>query len=318
MGPADDITDLWHDHHQHVMDLAYRMLGSVAEAEDITQETFLRVARTDRTTIEDVRGWLITVTARLCLDQLRSARVRRARYVGPWLPEPLVSLPGDQTDPADRVTLDDSIRLALLALLERLSPAERTAFVLHDLFGMPFEEVSEIVGRTVPACRQLASRARRHVRADQHRFAVDADEHRRTVEEFVRACGRGDLRALVDVLDPDATGEFDSGGLLPGAPDAVVAGATRIGQLLLGAFDGLPARFLTADVNGEPGAVVILRGRIVAVMAVHVRAGRATHIHAVGNPRKLRHLRGPAVRSALPPTGGPASDPRMGPSPHHG
>lgn len=285
----DDVADLWRLHHRRVMDIAYRMLGSVAEAEDVAQEAFLRLAGEDRSTIEDVRGWLVTVTARLCLDQLRSARVTRSRYVGPWLPEPLVSLPDD--DPGDRVTLDDTVQLALLALLERLSPAERTSFVLHDVFGIPFEEVSRIVGRTVPACRQLASRARRHVRTDDHRFTVDLDDHRRTVEEFARACRQGELGGLVAVLHENATGEFDSGGLLPGAPDRVVSGAVRIADLLLRSFDGLPARFLLAQVNGEPGVLIAVRERAMAVLAVRVDAGRVTHIHAVGNPMKLRHLR---------------------------
>lgn len=281
--------ELWERHRQRVMDVGYRMLGSVTDAEDVAQEVYLRLDRRDLADVEDVEAWLVTVTARLCLDQLRSARVARRAYVGPWLPEPLVPLRADGGDPADRITLDDSVRLALLAMLERLSPAQRTAFVLHDVFGIPFDEIAAIVGRSVPACRKLASRARRHVHGEQ-RFTVDRGELHRVVEEFRRACQHGDLGALTAVLDPEVTGEFDSGGMLPGAPTTTTAGSRHVAALLLSSFEGRPVDFLSADVNGEPGIIVALRDRIIATINVQIAHGRINHIRAIGNPAKLRHL----------------------------
>ena len=187
--------------------LAYSELGDVGEAEDVVQEAWLRLERADAEAIENLDGWLTTVVARLALDRLRSARARRETYVGPWLPEPLVS-----DDPADRVTLDESVSYALLTVLEQLSPAERTAFVLHDVFDVPFGDVAEVVGRTPEAVRQLASRARRHVRRERPRFAASRDEHERAVRAFARAVAEGDLEGLVAVLDPDVVWTSDGGG----------------------------------------------------------------------------------------------------------
>src|SRR5438034_3115158 len=172
-------ADTWREHRRYVLDVAYRMLGSISDAEDVVQETFARLLKQDADQIQDVRGWLVVVATRLCLDQLRSARSRRGSYVGPWLPEPVIE--GETDDPADRVTLDDSVRMALLVVLERLTPAERAAFVLHDLFRFSFDDVARMVGRSPQACRQLASRARQHVQQQTGpaRFAVDRAELRR-------------------------------------------------------------------------------------------------------------------------------------------
>lgn len=283
------IGELWARHRQRVMDVAYRMLGSITDAEDVSQEVYLRLDRQNLSNLRDVEAWLVTVTARLCLDELRAAHVTRRDYVGPWLPEPLVSLPASDEDPADRITLDDSVRFALLALLERLSPAQRTAFVLHDIFGIPFDEIASIVGRSVPACRKLASRARQEVHSEQ-RFTVDRDELHQVVEEFRRACQHGNLGALAATLDPDVTGEFDSGGVLPGAPTTAVAGSQQVAALLLSSLEGRPVDLISTDVNGEPGIIVTLRDRIVTTVNVQVVDGRINHIRATGNPTKLRHL----------------------------
>ena len=190
--------------------LAYSELGDLGEAEDVVQEAWLRLERVDADAIENLDGWLTTVIARLALDRLRSARARRETYVGPWLPEPLVS-----EDPADRVTLDESVSYALLTVLEQLSPAERTAFVLHDVFDVPFGEVAEVVGRTPEAVRQLASRARRHVDRERPRFTASRDEHERAVRAFAQAVGEGDLEGLVEVLDPDAVWTSTAAGSRP-------------------------------------------------------------------------------------------------------
>jgi RNA polymerase sigma factor (sigma-70 family) len=190
---------VWREHHRYVLNVAYRMLGSVSEAEDIVQDAFARLLRVDLAEIEDVRGWLVVAVTRRCLDELRSARSRREVYVGPWMPEPVIQPSGQDQDPADRVTLDDSVRMAMLLVLERLSPAERAAFVLHDVFQFSFEDVAKIVERTPAACRQLASRARRHVRAEASpaRFHVDPADLSRVADRFIAAASSGDLNALM-------------------------------------------------------------------------------------------------------------------------
>jgi RNA polymerase sigma-70 factor, ECF subfamily len=282
----------WRAHHGRLLNVAYRMLGSVRDAEDIVGETYARLVGHGLDGIDDPRGWLVAVTSRLCLDRLRSFEVRRREYVGPWLPEPIVEVASGDGDLSDRITLDDSVRMALLVVLEQLSPAERTAFVLHEVFAMPFEEIGALVGRTPAACRQLASRARRRVDADPAaRFHVDPLDHRRVAEQFAAACRSGDLGALTAVLDPGVTGDFDSGGALPGAPIGPLRGAVPIAQLLNRVFDGMPCVFEVTGVNGEPGVVVGLFGRIVAVISIAVKDGRVSLIHAVGNPAKLPQLR---------------------------
>ena len=198
---TDDVADAWQAHHRYVLDVAYRMLGSVSEAEDMVQEAFARLVDRAGDGIEDVRGWLVVVVTRLCLDQLRSSRAKRESSVGAWLPEPVIE--SDLVDPADRITLDDSVRMAMLVVLERLTPAERAAFVLHDVFGFSFEDVARIVGRSIESCRQLASRARKriHDQAEPSRYSVDPAELERIADRFIAAAAEGDLAALKDVLD---------------------------------------------------------------------------------------------------------------------
>jgi RNA polymerase sigma-70 factor (ECF subfamily) len=281
----------WRDHRRRILDVAYRMLGSVSDAEDVVQETYARLARADLTSIEDTRGWLIAVATRLCLDELRKAKVRRRRYRGPWLPEPVV-ITDLGADPADIVTLDETVRMALLVLLEQLSPAERTVFVLHEVFEFGFDEISTMVDRSPVACRQLASRARRRIAAEEPgpRFETNRDEQSRLAERFADACRAGTISELLVVLDPDCTGEFDSGGLIPGAPLAARLGAATIAATLATAFKGADAIFDVYDVNGEPGVIVRAAQVIAAVISLQGVNGRVTHIQAIGNPYKLRHL----------------------------
>src|SRR3989449_5077807 len=206
------VTQAWSDHHGFLLDVAYRLLGSYTEAEDLVQEAFTKLLRTDIDPIEDVRAWLVVVVSRLCLDQLRSARARREAYVGPWFPEPLIHS-DEMSDPADIVTMDESVRMALLIVLERMSPAERVVFVLHDVFDFPFEKVAPMVKKSPAACRQLASRARRRVNeeAASPRFAIDPQEQRRGVDAFIAACAGGNLEALPPLLDPSVVGGGDVG-----------------------------------------------------------------------------------------------------------
>src|SRR3989475_363862 len=185
------LADAWREHRRYVLDVAYRMLGSVSDAEDVVQEAFARLLHQNADQIQDVRGWLVVVASRLCLDQLRSARLRRESYVGPWLPEPVIERETD--DPADRVTLDDSVRMAMLVVLERLTPAERATFVLHDVFGFSFDDVAKIVGRSVEASRQRASPARKPVEDETGpaRFDVNPTELGRIADRFITAATDG-------------------------------------------------------------------------------------------------------------------------------
>ncbi|MBC7307266.1 MAG: sigma-70 family RNA polymerase sigma factor [Dietzia sp.] len=282
------VDTAWRVHRKRVLDVCYRMLGTLSDAEDARQETYVRLARIGTDGIEDLEGWLVTTAGRVCLDMLRASTTRR-KYVGPWLPEPLVDTAA--ADPADRVTLDDSVRTALLAVLHTLNPAERVAFVLHDVFGMPFEEIGEIVGRTPAATRKLASRARRAIRDDHEpRFDVTHAQARSVAEQFSSACRTGDLGQLAAVLAPDVVGEFDSGGRIAGAPQGPQVGSELVSVVLTRSLFDAGADFAVADINGQPGVVVSLTGQVLAVIGLETD-GRLVHaIRAVGNPDKLAHL----------------------------
>ena len=286
----ESVAAAWQAHRRRVLDVCYRMLGTLADAEDAVQETYVRLTRHGTDDIDDITGWLVTVAGRVCLDRLRADTVRRS-YVGPWLPEPVIETSRTDLDPADRVTLDDTVRIALLVVMERLSPAERAAFVLHDVFGLTFDQVAETVGRTPAACRKLASRARTTIRNDpEPRFDVDPADARHVAERFAGACASGDLEALLAVLDPDVVGEFDSGGRIPGAPLGPLVGASAVAVTLARAFTDSSATFTTVDVNGQPGIVVELHGRTMAVIAVETDGRSVRAIRAIGNPHKLVHL----------------------------
>jgi RNA polymerase sigma-70 factor (ECF subfamily) len=272
--------------------LAYSQLGSLAEAEDVVQEAWLRLQRSDRSTIEDLQAWLTTVVSRLGLDALGSARARRERYVGPWLPDPLVDAPAADADPADRVTLDESVSLALLFVLERLSPAERTAFILHDVFAFSFEEIAAVVGRTPQATRQLASRARRHVADTRPRQPGTPQEQARLVRAFAAAAGDGDIDGLLGVLDPDVVMRSDGGGRAKAARKPLI-GADRVSRALTALARTSPAdvELSFVDVNGLPGLLVSdARIGTISVVAFTVDDGQITSIHIQRNPDKLRHL----------------------------
>ena len=285
--------------------LAYSQLGDLAESEDVVQEAWLRLDRAGADTIDDVDAWLTTVVARLALDALRSARSRRETYVGPWLPEPIVGAPvaaassGEPADPADRVTLDEDVSFALLAVLEQLSPAERTAFVLHDVFDVPFAEVAQVVGRTPEAVRQLAARARRHVADQRPRHPSTAEEHARLVQSFGTAVAEGDLRTLLEVLDPDVVFTADGGGIALAARKPV-HGAERVARawLALARTAGSGARGGIVEVNGAAGLLLELSGSSDrSLLAFTVDDGRIIRIDVVRNPEKLRRV------GSLPPGG---------------
>jgi RNA polymerase sigma-70 factor, ECF subfamily len=264
--------------------VAYGLLGSVAEAEDVVQDAWIRLQRSDVDSIDDLAGWLVTTTSRLALDVLRSARSRRESYIGPWLPEPVETAP----DPADAVSLADSMSWAMMIVLETLTPAERAAFVLHDVFGLSFAEIGTALGRNAAAVRKLASRAREHVDARKPRFDVDPAAHREVVDAFASATLSGDLAQLLHLLDPDAVLTADGGGLVRAAR-APIAGAEAIASFLSAIAD--PARTMrTTVVNGNPALLIFTDGALEGVMALGIANGRIRTIDTVRNPNKLRGL----------------------------
>jgi RNA polymerase sigma factor (sigma-70 family) len=281
-----------------LINLAYRMLGSLAEAEDAVQEAYARwyaMTRQQQQAIESPGAWLTKVTGRVCLDLLASARVRRERYVGEWLPEPLpdhaewISKPPGaiEGDPADRVTLDESVSMAFLVVLDSMTPAERVAFVLHDVFGYPFADVAETVGRTPAACRKLASSARHRIHAARTPAGPRARQAD-IVRDFKQAWEAKDINALVRLLDPDAVLTADGGGQVATALRPI-EGRGKLARYAFGIADKVSdVTILECNVNGQPGLAVQQAGATVTVLAFTVTVNRITHIWAVRNPEKLR------------------------------
>ncbi|KAK1179054.1 RNA polymerase sigma factor SigJ [Streptomyces sp. NBS 14/10] len=295
----DPSLDAIMSERRQLINLAYRLLGSLAEAEDAVQETYARwyaMSARQQDAIESPGAWLTTVAGRICLNQLRSARARRETYVGEWIPEPLpertewISVrPGGATvDPADRVTLDESVNLAFLVVLESMTPAERVAFVLHDVFRYSFAEVAEIVGRTPAACRQLASSARRRIRAAQP-SATPAAQRAGIVRDFKQAWEAKDIDALIGLLDPDATAIADGGGLAITFLHPI-EGGEQIAHAWVEIARRRPGNMtlLERTVNGQPGLVAQQDGVTVSVFAFEVEGDRIKHIWVVRNPEKLR------------------------------
>ena len=283
---------------RRLINLAYRLLGSLADAEDVVQETYARwyaMSRQQQEAVESPGGWLMKVASRICLDLLGSARARRERYVGEWIPEPLPDRTewisgrssGSSVDPADRVTLDESINMAFLVVLESMTPAERVAFILHDVFRYPFDEVAEIVGRTSAACRQLASSARRRIGASQAPGTPTA-QRADLVRDFKQAWEAKDIDALIGLLDPDAMAIGDGGGLVA-AELRPIEGGEQIARAVIEIAGRAPSlTILERTVNGQPGLVAQQDGITVTVIAFDIAGGRIKHIWAVRNPEKLR------------------------------
>jgi RNA polymerase sigma-70 factor, ECF subfamily len=300
--------ELFSQHRSHLMGVAYRMLGSRTEAEDAVQETWLRYAAADPAGVADLRAWLTTVTARICLDQLRSARVRRESYVGQWLPEPTVErLPAgalrlggaDEPDPGEVVARTERVSLALLVVLEKLGPEQRLALVLHDVFAVPFHEIATILDTTPAAARQLASRARRAVADDGVRQHADLAEQRRVLRAFLAAAQHGDLAGLLAVLAPDVVAIGDGGGVAPAARQPIV-GAAQVARFLLGLFRQIDRFAAVAEpvlVNGDLGLLIEAHypdGRALRfVFAPAIADGRITAIFDQLNPAKLAGVPAP-------------------------
>lgn len=295
--PTSDVLGAFDAHRRLLFSVAYQMLGSVADAEDTVQDAWLRWSAADRDDVEDPRAYLVRVTTRLALDRLDSARARRESYVGPWLPEPLLTHPvaaaPAPADPTDAAELGEQVSLAVLVVLETLTPAERAVFVLREVFGLPGAEVARALGRSEAAVRQTAHRAREHVQARRPRFDADRQEQRAVTERFLAACAGGDLAALLDVLAPDAVLISDGGGKVSAALRPIL-GADKVGRFALGiAAQGMALpdlRIEILDVNGSPAVVVWSGDEPELTMSLVVAGGRAEQVLVVRNPDKLAGL----------------------------
>ncbi|MFB6962794.1 RNA polymerase sigma-70 factor [Streptomyces sp. NPDC056309] len=288
----DSGTEVFEEHRPVLMGVAYRMLGRVADAEDVLQEAWLRWSTADRDAVREPRGYLVRVTTRLAIDRLRRIQARGESYVGPWLPEPLVTdLEGTVPDAEERAVLADSVSLAVLVVLEALSPLERAVFVLREAFGYPYAEIAALLDRGEPAVRQLAGRARRHVGERRPRYEVDPAHRRDLTERFLAAAAGGDLDGLMSLLAPDARLVGDSGGKAR-APLRVLESADKVGRFLVGvAHKGIPdpsVRYL--EVNGGPAVLILSGGKPDSVFQLDVADGRVQAVHIVRNPDKLRSL----------------------------
>ncbi|MFH9982358.1 RNA polymerase sigma factor SigJ [Streptomyces sp. NPDC017179] len=289
---TDTGTEVFEEHRPVLMGVAYRMLGRVADAEDVLQEAWLRWSAADRSAVREPRGYLVRVTTRLAIDRLRRIKASGETYVGPWLPEPMVTdLAQTVPDAEERAVLADSVSLAMLVVLETLSPLERAVFVLREAFGCPYAEIAALLDRGEPAVRQLAGRARGHVGERRPRYEADPDQRRDLTERFLAAAAGGDLEGLMSLLAPDARLVGDSGGKAR-APLRVLESADKVARFLVGvAHKGIPdpsVRFL--EVNGGPAALVLSGGKPDSVFQLDVGDGRVQAVYIVRNPDKLRSL----------------------------
>ncbi|MEU8357265.1 RNA polymerase sigma-70 factor [Nonomuraea sp. NPDC048882] len=288
------------DHRSLLTGVAYRILGSVADAEDVVQEAWLRWSKVDEAGVDDPKAYLIRVTSRLAIDRLRWARSRRESYVGPWLPEPIGTTP----DAAEHAELADSVEMALMVVLETLSPLERAVFVLREAFDLPFTEIAEIIGRAEPATRQLARRARDHVRDKRPRFEVNQEERRRITEQFIRAATDGDVDGLISLLSDQVNIISDGGGKAKAAL-RVITGSDNVSRYLMsisspvniarfmasiGMSDIHDLSFGVAMLNNAPSLTISAGGRVVTVMTLLVVDGRIETIYLIANPEKVAHL----------------------------
>ncbi|WP_406379704.1 RNA polymerase sigma-70 factor [Streptomyces sp. NBC_01618] len=291
---ADTVTDVFEEHRSMLTGVAYRMLGRITDAEDVVQEAWLRWSSASREDVREPRAFLVRITTRLAIDRLRQAKSQREAYVGPWLPEPLVTDFGPTVpDTAEQAVLADSVSVAVLVVLESLSPLERAVFVLREAFGFPYAEIAATLGRSEAAVRQLAGRARRHVEERKPRYDVDPAHRRDLTERFLAAAAGGDIEELLVLLAPDARLVGDGGGKSK-APLRVIESAGKVGRFLFAVVhDQVPdldIRFL--ELNGGPGLLVLSGGKPDSVFQVDVRGGLIQCVYIVRNPDKLASLAG--------------------------
>ncbi|MEV7086277.1 RNA polymerase sigma factor SigJ [Streptomyces sp. NPDC093085] len=283
-----EATEAFETHRPVITGVAYRMLGRYADAEDVVQDAWLRWSAADRTEIREPRAYLVRITTRLAIDRLRQATARHETYVGPWLPEPVVTdFGGDVPDTADRALLADSVSFAVLVVLESLSPLERAVFVLREAFGFPFAEIATTLERSEAAVRQLAGRARHHVEERRPRYDVDPAQRRALTERFLAAAGGGDLGELLSLLAPDVVVVADAGGKAQ-APRRMVEGPEKAGRLLVAIGEGMERLdALFTEVNGGVGVVFSVDGKPDTVVQLEFAGGLVERVHIVRNPEKL-------------------------------
>jgi RNA polymerase sigma-70 factor (ECF subfamily) len=285
----NDRTTTFQQHTTRLYGIAYRMLGSRANAEDVLQEAYLRWHQADTQEVQTPEAWLVTTVTRLCIDRLRAARVEREAYIGPWLPEPLLT--GDAAPPDHRAELASDLSIALLVLLERLAPEERAAFLLHDVFDCEYAEIAPIVGKSEVTCRQMVHRARVRVRGDRPRFTVSESTRLALLNQFVAAVNAHDQDALLALFAEDATWTTDGGGKVVAAR-RVVCGAERLTRFVLGIarhFQG-QATYHVAPINGETGLIIRLHGHLDSILSIDTDGTRILALYNIRNPQKLRGI----------------------------
>jgi RNA polymerase sigma-70 factor (ECF subfamily) len=288
MNFADPHVALFEEHRSLLTGVAYRMLGSVSDAEDMVQEAWLRWAGEDLNAVETPRSWLVTVVSRLCLDRLKSARVQREHYYGTWLPEPLV----ERSAPSAAAQVDESVSIALLLVLEKLSPVERAAFLLHEVFGHTFEEIAQILDKPAVNCRKLVSRARERVRAEKPRFTTTHGEHEELLKRFLNACRAGEMEPLMEMFDDSIALHSDGGGKAAAVAE-VLHGREKVARFFASvirgrAATGEPYEVRFTEFNGAPGMVFVSKGHPDTAMSLEIRNGKIAAVFAHRNPDKLR------------------------------
>jgi len=279
------MTDPYVELRPRLFGIAYRMLGSVSDAEDVLQDAYIRWEQVDRAGVRNAEAFLTTVVVRLSLDLLQSARVRREQYVGPWLPEPLLV---DEHDPAEAAELADSLSMAFLVVLETLSPEERAAFLLREVFGYDYDEIAGMLDKQPAACRQLVSRAKRSVGDRRQRYDADRRRGQELAQRFQLACATGDVEALIAMLSEDATLWTDGGGVVKAAR-RVIVGARKVARLLIAIAPDIPptAQMQDALVNGQPGTVITDDGVVITTISYEIVDGRIVGVRVISNPEKL-------------------------------
>jgi len=281
--------DTFEAHRPYLFAIAYRMVGSVSDAEDIVQETYLRFRQVDEAQLVSPKAYLSTIVTRLCLNYLKSARVQREQYLGPWLPEPLLIT--SDSDPARTTERLDSISFAFLVLLEKLTPNERAVFLLREVFNYDYDEIAAIIGKETATCRKYFSRAKKHLTDNRPRFEIRTEAHTEIVDQFLASCQRGDLAGLEQLLAEDVVCVSDGGGKV-GAPIRPIIGRNQVARFLIAVAKQVPAGFRAelALINGEQGIVGRVNGEITGTAVLDIQNGHIQHIWTVHNPDKLKHL----------------------------
>jgi RNA polymerase sigma-70 factor (ECF subfamily) len=298
-----DRVETFHQYRSLLFSIAYRMLGSVADAEDVLQETFIRWQKSSDEEIRSPRAFLVTVMSRLCINQLQSSRAQREVYIGPWLPEPLLTGPG--SDPSEACQVDESLSMAFLVLLERLTPVERAVFLLREVFDYEYSEIAQALGRNEANCRQILRRARQHVADVRPRYDASPQQREELLRQFLDATSHGDLDGLVALLSSDVVLHSDGGGKAAAVPN-LVYGRDNVARAILGGLKKLVPKNLVgriAEINGEPGVVSYIEARPYSVFTMDIAEGRVRNIYIVTNPEKLARL--PELSQSAQPAGLP-------------